>query len=71
VQIADFVLGTLTTPNRAVPGDGDIPIGQQLRWLNDAGYSGVLELELAGPRIDAEGAVSACRRGLAAVEALL
>ena len=71
VQIADFVLGTLTTPNRAVPGDGDIPIGQQLGWLSDAGYEGVIELELAGPRIDAEGAVRACRRGLAAVEALL
>jgi len=71
VQIADFVLGTLATPDRAVPGDGDIPIGRQLSWLRDAGYSGVLELELLGPRIDAEGVVAACRRGAMAVEALL
>jgi len=71
VQIADFVLGTLATPDRAVPGDGDIPIGRQLSWLRDAGYSGVLELELLGPRIDAEGVVAACRRGVTAVEALL
>jgi sugar phosphate isomerase/epimerase len=71
VQIADFVLGTLATPDRAVPGDGDIPIGRQLRWLREAGYSGVLELELLGPRIDAEGVVAACRRGATVVEALL
>jgi sugar phosphate isomerase/epimerase len=71
VQIADFVLGTLATPDRAVPGDGNIPIGRQLSWLRDAGYSGVLELELLGPRIDAEGVVAACRRGVTAVEALL
>jgi sugar phosphate isomerase/epimerase len=71
VQIADFVLGTVATPDRAVPGDGDIPIGRQLRWLRDAGYSGVVELELLGPRIDAEGVVAACLRGAAAVEAFL
>jgi sugar phosphate isomerase/epimerase len=71
VQIADFVLGTLTTPDRAVPGDGVIPISRQLRWLDDAGYNGVIELELLGPRIDAEGAAGACRRGVAAIEALL
>jgi len=68
VQIADFVLGTLATPDRAVPGDGDIPIRRQLGWLREAGYAGVLELELLGPRIDAEGVVAACRRGAAAVE---
>lgn len=71
VQLADFVLGSLTTPDRAVPGDGDVPIGRQLRWLRDAGYAGVLELELLGPRIDAEGVVAACRRGAAAIEALI
>jgi sugar phosphate isomerase/epimerase len=71
VQIADFVLGTLATPDRAVPGDGDIPIGRQLRWLREAGYAGVLELELLGPRIDAEGVVAACRRGATVIEALL
>jgi sugar phosphate isomerase/epimerase len=71
VQVADFVLGTLATPDRAVPGDGHIPIRRQLRWLRDAGYGGVVELELLGPRIDAEGVVAACCRGARAVEALL
>lgn len=71
VQIADFVLGTLATPDRAVPGDGDIPISRQLGWLRDAGYQGVLELELLGPRIDAEGVVSACRRAVEVTETLL
>jgi sugar phosphate isomerase/epimerase len=70
VQVADFVLGTLATPDRAVPGDGDIPIGRQLRWLREAGYQGMLELELLGPRIDAEGVVAACLRGAAALERL-
>jgi sugar phosphate isomerase/epimerase len=71
VQLADYVLGSLTTPDRAVPGDGDVPIGRQLRWLRDARYEGVFELELLGPRIDAEGVVEACRRGMAVVEALI
>src|SRR5688572_11075542 len=26
VQVSDFAVGTLSTPNRLVPGDGDIPI---------------------------------------------
>jgi sugar phosphate isomerase/epimerase len=71
VQVADFVLGTLATPDRAVPGDGDIPIARQLEWLRDAGYTGLIELELLGPRIEAEGVVEALGRGLAAVEALI
>lgn len=71
VQVADFVLGTLATPDRAVPGDGDIPIARQLEKLRDAGYSGLIELELLGPRIEAEGVVEACGRGLAAIEALI
>jgi sugar phosphate isomerase/epimerase len=71
VQIADFVLGTLTTPDRAVPGDGDIPIARQLRLLRDASYEGVVELELLGPRFDAEGPVAACLRAVAATETLI
>jgi sugar phosphate isomerase/epimerase len=71
VQVADFVLGTLTTPDRAVPGDGDIPIARHLGWLRDAGYTGIIELELLGPRIDAEGPLQSARRALAALTPLL
>lgn len=62
VQVADVVLGTLRSPDRAVPGDGDIPIRRQLRWLADAGYPGPVEVELLGPRITAEGPARAAAR---------
>jgi sugar phosphate isomerase/epimerase len=68
--VSDFVVGTLTTPDRAVPGDGDIPLEHLLAQLLDAGYQGVFDLELIGPRIEAEGYEPAIRRGLAALEKL-
>lgn len=71
VQVADFVVGTRTTPGRAVPGDGDIPIARQLSWLREAGYRGIVELELLGPRITAEGPAEAAARGLRAIEPLV
>jgi sugar phosphate isomerase/epimerase len=71
VQIADFVVGTRTTPDRAVPGDGDVPIAGQLGWLREAGYTGLIEMELLGPRITAEGPAHAGQRALAVVESLL
>jgi sugar phosphate isomerase/epimerase len=71
VQVADFVLGTLQTPDRAVPGDGDIPIARQLRALAEGGYAGRVELELLGPRITDEGPARATARGLRALEKLL
>jgi len=71
VQVNDFVVGTLQTPDRAVPGDGDIPLGRVVGLLLDAGYGGPFELEIVGPRIEAEGYASAVRRGLDHVGALL
>jgi sugar phosphate isomerase/epimerase len=64
VQVSDFVLGTYDTPNRAVPGDGDVPLERLLGVLLDAGYDGVFDLELIGPRIEDEGYASAVRRGV-------
>ncbi|MER3452759.1 MAG: hypothetical protein C4344_03560, partial [Acidimicrobiia bacterium] len=55
VQLSDYVVGTLRTPDRAVPGDGHIPLGRIVGWLEAAGYRGVYDLELMGPRIEAEG----------------
>lgn len=62
VQVADFVLGTVCTPDRAVPGDGDVPIERHLGWLAESGYAGPVELELLGPRITAEGPAAAAAR---------
>lgn len=62
VQLSDHKLGERSPPNRAVPGDGDIPLKQILGWVLDAGYAGAFDFELLGPRIDSEGRVAACRR---------
>jgi len=71
VQIADFVVGTRMTSDRAVPGDGSVPIGRQLAWLQEAGYLGLVELELLGPRITAEGPAQAAARALTTITPLL
>jgi len=62
VQVSDYVLGDRSTPCRAVPGDGSIPLEAILRDVLDLGYSGLFDLELVGPRIAAEGAREACAR---------
>jgi sugar phosphate isomerase/epimerase len=55
VQASDYVLGDRTAPCRAVPGDGTIPLERLLGDILDAGYTGVFDLELVGPRIETEG----------------
>jgi sugar phosphate isomerase/epimerase len=62
VQVSDYVLGDKTAPCRAVPGDGVIPLERILGDLLDDGYEGVFDLELVGPRIQAEGARAATAR---------
>jgi sugar phosphate isomerase/epimerase len=64
VQVSDFAVGTLSTPNRLVPGDGDIPLERILGQVLAAGYEGYFDLELVGPRIDEEGYGSACHRSI-------
>jgi sugar phosphate isomerase/epimerase len=71
VQVSDYIVGTLTTPDRAVPGDGDIPLERIIGDLLDAGYQGVFDLEIIGPRIDAEGYASAIPRAIDYMDALL
>ncbi|MFM7142460.1 MAG: sugar phosphate isomerase/epimerase family protein [Alphaproteobacteria bacterium] len=71
VQVNDFVVGTLQTPDRAVPGDGDIPLRRVLGTVLEAGYRGPFELEIVGPRIEAEGYESAVRRSLDVLGRLL
>jgi sugar phosphate isomerase/epimerase len=71
VQVSDYAVGTTTTPDRLVPGDGDIPLARILGQLVAAGYPGVFELELVGPRIEEEGYRSAILRSLTALSDLL
>jgi sugar phosphate isomerase/epimerase len=71
VQLSDFVIGSLCTPDRAVPGDGDIDLARILGAVVATGYPGAFELEQVGPRIEAEGYDSSIRRGVASLDALL
>ncbi len=71
VQLSDYVLGDRALPARAVPGDGAIPLGEIVRMILDAGYAGPLDIELLGPRIEAEGADSAYARAGAHITGLL
>ena len=64
VQVSDYAVGTLSTPNRLVPGDGDIPLERILGQVLTAGYGGAFDLELIGPRIDEEGYAAASRRAI-------
>jgi sugar phosphate isomerase/epimerase len=71
VQISDMQRGARSLPCRAVPGDGDVPIRAIVRWLLDAGYAGVFDLELSGPSIDELGHHEAARRSVVWLDALL
>ena len=71
VQLSDFAIGTNNTPNRLVPGDGDIPIERIVDQVLAAGYAGVFDLEMIGPRIEEEGYESASVRAVEYVGALL
>jgi sugar phosphate isomerase/epimerase len=71
VQVSDYAIGTLTTPHRLVPGDGDIPLARILGQVLDAGYTGCFDLELIGPAIEDEGYERAVPRAVAALRALL
>jgi sugar phosphate isomerase/epimerase len=62
VQVSDYVLGDRVAPCRAVPGDGIVPLERMIGELLNLGYQGVFDLELVGPRIDAEGGAAAAKR---------
>jgi sugar phosphate isomerase/epimerase len=71
VQVSDHVPGDRSFPCRAVPGDGSVPLREILGVLFAAGYAGAVDVELSGPRIDAEGHASAARRAVAHLDDLL
>ncbi len=55
VQVSDFKVGEDLRLNRAVPGDGDMPLEWMLQELLNAGYQGLFDIEVLGPRIEDEG----------------
>lgn len=71
VQVSDYVLGDRTSPCRAVPGDGVIPLERIIGDVLEAGYEGVFDIELVGPRIAAEGAAAATERAAENVSNIL
>ena len=71
VQVSDYVLGDRALPNRAVPGDGAIPLERLIRLLLEHGYDGTFDIELIGPRIDAEGHFAATHRAVQRLSEIL
>lgn len=71
VQVSDYVFGDRSFPARAVPGDGVIPLSDLLSCLVTGGYAGPIDIELAGPRIDAEGTLDAVRRAVSMLRGIL
>lgn len=71
VQLSDFVLGTVSMPGRAVPGDGCVPLADIVAGLVQLGFDGIFDVELLGPRIDEEGPLAATTRGVNAIADLL
>jgi sugar phosphate isomerase/epimerase len=71
IQLSDYVLGDRALPARAVPGDGAIPIESFVAQALADGYRYGFDLELLGPRIDAEGRLAAAGRACATVSAML
>ena len=71
VQLSDYAIGTKSTPNRLVPGDGDIPMERIIGQVLAAGYQGVFDLEMIGPNIDDEGYERSSKRAVEYVGDLL
>jgi sugar phosphate isomerase/epimerase len=71
VQVSDYLLGDRALPARAVPGDGVIPLERLLCDILEAGYLGVFDIELIGPRISAEGPRAATARAAEHLSAIL
>jgi len=71
VQVSDYVIGDRVAPCRAVPGDGAVPLERLISDLLDAGYEGLFDLELVGPRIEKEGGAAASLRAMEWLSQLL
>jgi sugar phosphate isomerase/epimerase len=71
VQVSDYVIGDRVAPCRAVPGDGAVPLERLIGDLLEAGYTGLFDIELVGPRIRQEGSAAAAVRSIHRLSELL
>lgn len=71
VQISDYKLGTFDMPNRCAIGDGDIPVERLMGMVLDTGYAGPFDLEILGPKIEAEGYRAPIARSLGRASEML
>jgi sugar phosphate isomerase/epimerase len=71
VQVSDYVAGDRSFPARAVPGDGAVPLAPLVASVLEAGYMGLFDIEIIGPRIDAEGHLAAAARAAEVMGSIL
>ncbi len=71
VQVSDYVCGDRGLPCRAVPGDGAVPLGRLMPRIVKTGFRGYFDVEVIGPRLEAEGAEAGLRRAGAVMTRLL
>ena len=71
VQVSDYVYGDRALPCRAVPGDGAIPLDRLIPAIVSAGYTGMFDLEIIGPRLQTEGIEIGLKRAATTIGALL
>ena len=62
VQVSDYVYGDRGLPCRAVPGDGAVPLDRLIATILRTGFTGWFDLEIIGPRLQAEGEEAGLRR---------
>lgn len=71
VQVSDYAYGDRGLPCRAVPGDGAVPLGRLIPLILNTGYRGHFDIEVIGPRLEAEGVDAGLRRAGAFMSHLL
>jgi sugar phosphate isomerase/epimerase len=71
VQVSDYVYGDRGLPCRAVPGDGAVPLDRLIAAIVRTGFAGWFDLEIIGPRLQAEGEEAGLRRAADTVGRLL
>lgn len=71
VQVSDYVYGDRGLPCRAVPGDGAIPLDRLIPAIARTGFTGWYDLEIIGPRLQAEGEDAGLRRAAETIGKLL
>jgi sugar phosphate isomerase/epimerase len=70
-QVADQVYGDRGLPCRAVPGDGAVPFDRLIPAICRTGFAGWFDLEVIGPRLQAEGEEAGLRRAAETIGKLL